>query len=219
MSPTPEQRLYAVLAELDDLAVALSGGVDSAVLLHAAHAVLGERCAALVADSPSLARRDLEEARRVAADVGARLVVLHTDELDDPAYARNDGLRCYHCKSALFDGMAAWARREGFHNLAFGEIVDDLRDDRPGATAARERSVRAPLREAGLSKEDVRAYAHRHGLRVADKPASACLASRIPRGTPVSAERLATVERAEALWYIARPGHLRVLAWSKYLAV
>lgn len=190
--------LLALLRPLERLAVAFSGGVDSSVLLHAGVEVLGEGCVAVVADSPSLPRAELAGARRVAASVGARLVELATAELEDPRYVRNAGDRCYFCKAELFEHMSAWAREEGFSSLAFGEITDDLADDRPGARAAAEFRVRAPLREAGFSKEDVRRYAAEAGLEVAHKPASACLASRVPRGVPVTAERLATIEQAEA---------------------
>ena len=191
--------LDARLRELGRVAVAVSGGVDSSVLLHAAVRVLGpEDAVGVVADSASLARAELDAARRVAADVSARLVELRTDEGDDPRYQANVGDRCYFCKAALFRAMDAFAAREGFPWLAFGEITDDAADDRPGARAAREFGVTAPLAEAGWGKSEVREYAHAVGLEVADKPASACLASRIPVGTRVTPERLATVERAEA---------------------
>jgi len=192
-------RLEALLGGLERLAVAFSGGVDSSVLLHAGRAALGEDCTAVLADSPSLPRSELEEARALAAGLGARLVVVATEELDDPAYSRNAGDRCYHCKSALFERMRAWARAHGHATLAFGEITDDLLDDRPGARAAADFGVRAPLREVGFDKRDVRRYAREVGLPVAAKPASACLASRIPTGTPVTRELLAAVETAEAL--------------------
>lgn len=191
-------RLLARLAELEGLAVAFSGGVDSSVLLHAGRAALGARCVAVIADSPSLPRAELEEARALAARLGAELVVVETRELEDPRYVANAGDRCYFCKSALFTEMAAWCAERGLGALAFGEITDDALDDRPGARAAREFGVLAPLAEAGFSKEDVRRYAREVGLPVAEKPASACLASRLPRGTEVTAERLATVEAAEA---------------------
>lgn len=191
-------RLLARLAELEGLAVAFSGGVDSSVLLHAGLAALGPRCVGVIADSPSLPRAELAEARDLAAGLGARLVVVETRELEDPRYVANAGDRCYHCKSALFTEMAAWCAARGLGALAFGEITDDALDDRPGARAAREFGVLAPLADAGFSKGDVRRYAREAGLPVADKPASACLASRLPRGTRVTRERLATVEAAEA---------------------
>jgi len=191
------EALAGRLAELGSLAIAFSGGVDSAVLLHAAHAALGERCAALIADSPSLPRTELAAARELAGRIGALLVVLETRELDDPRYRANQGDRCYFCKHELFERMRAWAHAEGFSALAFGEIADDALDDRPGARAAAEHSVLAPLAHAGFTKEDVRRYAREAGLPVADKPSSACLASRVPVGTEVTLERLARVEEAE----------------------
>ena len=189
--------LLARLERFERLAVAFSGGVDSSVLLHAAGLALGRRAVGVLADSPSLPRRELEAARATAAVLGARLVVLPTDELGEEGYRANAGERCYFCKRALFEAMGAWARREGVADLAFGEIADDLLDERPGRRAAREARVHAPLLEAGFGKDDVRRWARAHALPVADKPASACLASRLPRGTPVTRQRLARVERAE----------------------
>jgi uncharacterized protein len=185
------------LAELERVAVAFSGGVDSSALLHAAQRVLGPGAVGVIADSPSLPRRELAEARSVAAAMGAALVVLETRELEDERYRANAGDRCYFCKSALFAAMEPWARESGYRALAFGEIVDDLADVRPGAIAAREFGVVAPLSAAGLSKADVRRYAREHGLVVAEKPSSACLASRLPVGTAVSRERLLRIERSE----------------------
>jgi len=189
--------LHERLAALPSVAVAYSGGVDSTVLLHAAVRALGDRAVAVIADSPSLPRRELAEAREQALQLGARLEIVRTVEGEDPDYQANLGQRCYFCKAALFDAMERVAEREQIPFLAFGEIVDDALDDRPGARAARERGVLAPLAEAGMSKADVRRYATEAGLDVAEKPASACLASRIPVGTKVTPERLATVEAAE----------------------
>jgi len=187
------------LAALDGVAVAFSGGVDSSVLLHAAHAALGERAVGIVADSPSLPRRELAEARELAARLGARLEMLPTEEMSSEEYRANTGDRCYFCKQELFGKMEEWARAHGFPTLAFGEIADDLVDDRPGVRAANELGVVAPLRDAGFTKDDVRRYAREHDLPVADKPSSACLASRIPVGTPVTVEGLARVEEAEEM--------------------
>jgi uncharacterized protein len=189
--------LRARLATFESLAVAFSGGVDSTVLLAVAHEVLGTRAAGLIADSPSLPRRDLAEARAFAASIGARLEVLATDELEDPRYRANRGDRCYFCRAALFEAMERWARGAGFAALAYGEITDDLAEVRPGRRAARESGIVAPLAEAGFSKADVRRYARERGLPAAEKAASACLASRLPVGTEVTRERLARIERAE----------------------
>ena len=191
-------RLHAELGRHESLAVAFSGGVDSSVLLHAAHHVLGDRAAGVIADSPSLPRAELEEARAFADTIGARLEIVETRELEDERYRANRGDRCYFCKFALFETMEDWARTERFAALAFGEITDDALDDRPGARAAKEFGVVAPLSASGFGKDDVRRYAREANLEVADKPASACLASRLPVGTRVTRERLARVERCES---------------------
>lgn len=191
-------RLLADLAQLPSLAVAFSGGVDSSVLLHAAHAVLGQGAVGVIADSPSLPRRELAAARDLALSMGVELEVVETRELEEASYVANTGDRCFFCKRALFEAMRLVAERRGLAALAFGEITDDALDVRPGARAAREARVLAPLSRAGFSKADVRRYALEAGLPVAEKPASACLASRLPVGTRVSAERLARVERAES---------------------
>jgi uncharacterized protein len=189
--------LWAELSRYDSLVVAYSGGVDSSVLLLAAREVLGERVRAVIADSPSLPRRELSSALDTARAIGVEPVIATTEELNDPRYAANAGDRCYWCKSALFDAMRAWAAREGVTTLAFGEIADDRLDHRPGARAAAEFGVVAPLAVAGFTKQDVRRYAAERGLHVAEKPASACLSSRLPVGTVVTRERLARIEAAE----------------------
>lgn len=192
-----QAELERVLGELPDLLVAFSGGVDSSVLLHAAVRVLGARAVALIGDSPSLPRRELREAEAFAARLGVRLERLETRELELEGYRSNDGQRCYFCRHTLFRSMEAWARAHGFTTLAYGEITDDLREHRPGRRAAAELAVRAPLREAGFSKDDVRHYARAHGLAVAEKPAAACLSSRVPLGTTVTRARLERIEAAE----------------------
>ena len=195
--PDLTTELERLLRGLPDLVVAFSGGVDSSVLLHAARRVLGTRVAALIGDSPSLPRRELLEAEQFAARLGLRLERLETGELELEGYRANAGERCYFCRHTLFRAMEAWARAQGFSTLAYGEITDDLADHRPGQRAAQELDVRAPLREAGFSKADVRRYARAHGLGVAEKPAAACLSSRLPLGTVVTRARLARIEAAE----------------------
>lgn len=190
-------RLFARLDELGSVAVAFSGGVDSAVLLHAAHARLGARALAVIADSASLPRAELEAARALARSIGATLVELATGELEDPRYRANPSDRCYFCKQALFEALAALCRERGIAHAAYGETADDRLLLRHGARAAAERAVVAPLADAGFTKDDVRRYARENALACADKPASACLASRLPTGTEVTRERLARVERAE----------------------
>ena len=193
------ERLRDRLRSLERVAVAFSGGVDSSVLLHAARSVLGEAAVGVIADSPSLPRRELAEARATAARIGAELAVIGTDEMEEEGYRANRGDRCYFCKAALFRAMEPWARSRGFRALAFGEIQDDLQDDRPGARAAREFGVVAPLSAVGFTKADVRRYAREAGLPVAEKPASVCFASRIPVGTRVTREGLGRVERSEEI--------------------
>jgi len=192
-----EARLQALLAPWPGAVVAFSGGVDSTVLLAAALEALGpERVVAAIADSPSLARRELAEARAQAAALGARLRVLATAEMEEPRYRANAGDRCFWCKESLFAAAEPLARELGFV-LCYGENADDVHEDRPGARSAAQRGVRAPLREAGWGKEQVRAYARSRGLAAAEKPAAPCLASRLPVGVSVSREALAQVERFE----------------------
>jgi uncharacterized protein len=207
---SPESRLHALLASLPDALVAYSGGIDSSVLLHAAVRALPGRVTALIGDSPALPRRELADARAFAAALTVPLEVLSTDELEAPGYVANDGRRCYFCRHTLFTAMADWGRRHGHATLLYGEILDDRLDDRPGRLAAAELEVRAPLAEAGFTKADVRSYARAHGLALAEKPAAACLASRLPIGTPVTAERLARIEAAEERLHDLDFGTLRV---------
>lgn len=201
--------LEAVLLTLGRTLVAYSGGVDSALLLVEANRVLGGRACGVIADSPSLPRAELDLALAQARDAGVPVRVVRTAELAIPAYRANGRDRCYHCKSELFRTLAGIARAEGWDTIAYGAVTDDLGDDRPGMAAARELGIRAPLLEARLGKREVRGLARQLGLRAWDKPQAACLASRIPHGTEVTAERLVRVEEAEA-WLRAEFG-LRVL--------
>lgn len=189
------------LARLSGAVVAFSGGVDSTALLHACRTVLGDRCVAVTADSPSLPRAELADAEALAREIGARHVVLPTHELERPGYRANAGDRCYHCKKELFTTVAArrlqiapadWA-------VVYGAITDDLGDHRPGQRAAAEHGVLAPLVDAGFGKVDVRRYGRDVGLRNADKPSFACLSSRVPYGTAIDGALLLRIERAEAV--------------------
>jgi uncharacterized protein len=195
-------RAIASLRRLRRLAVALSGGVDSAVLLAlAVEAVGASDVVAVTGRSDAVTPRELEDAGAVAAALGVRHQVLATRELDRPGYRANAGDRCFHCRSELFELLGEFARQERIPAIAYGAILDDLGDHRPGMEAARRHGVAAPLLEAGISKNDVRALAKTFGLHVSEKPANPCLASRIPIGTEVTAERLSEVARAEnALW-------------------
>jgi uncharacterized protein len=199
------RHLERLLAGYGGLLVAYSGGVDSSYLLAAARDVLGDRATAATAVSPSLAAGELAEARALAARLGARHVEVATDELERAAYRRNDADRCFHCKTALLDVLEPLAGELGGPPIALGTVTDDLGDHRPGQRAAAERGVVAPLVEAGLSKSDVRELSRRRGLATWDKPAAACLASRVVYGLSVTPLRLSRIEQAEA-WLRDRLG-------------
>ena len=192
-----QTRLTEVLTGLGRTLIAYSGGVDSAYLAFAAHKALGSEMLAVIADSPSLARTHLQDAITFAGEQRIPLQVVQTQEMDRPEYVRNDAARCFHCKDELFIVMEHFAEEHGFRSIAYGVNVDDQGDFRPGQMAARNHQVAAPLLEAGLTKSDVRELARQAGLRVWDKPASACLSSRIEYGRPVTAEALAAVEKGE----------------------
>ena len=191
------RRLQALVETWPSAFVAYSGGVDSAFLLWTAHRILGPKVTGILGDSPSLPRSEHSAALAFAQRHSLPVEVLKTLELDDPAYAANPPNRCYFCRSELFQRMEELARLRGVAVLAYGENFDDSREVRPGRAAAGEFSVAAPLREAGLTKTEVRALAQEAGLEVAEKPASPCLSSRLAPGLAVTPGRLASIERAE----------------------
>jgi len=185
------------IASLGRVLVAYSGGVDSAFLAWAAFRLRGHEMLAVIADSPSLARSQLRDAVSFAQEQKIPLEIIQTHELERPEYIRNDGLRCFHCKDELFAVMESFRDQQGFDSIAYGVNVDDQGDFRPGQAAARQHRVATPLLDAGLTKQDIRELAREAGLRVWNKPASACLSSRIEYARPVTREALSVVEQGE----------------------
>jgi pyridinium-3,5-biscarboxylic acid mononucleotide sulfurtransferase len=193
--------LYSRLLSVGRLMVAYSGGTDSAYLAYAAHQVLGAEMLAVIADSPSLSRAHLRDAVDFAESQRIPLRVIETNEMEDAEYVRNDSSRCFHCKDELFKVMAEAGGPLGFSAVAYGMNVDDRGDFRPGQKAAADHHVLAPLAEAGLTKEEIRTLSREAGLRVWDKPASACLSSRIAYGLPVTRETLESIEKGEEVLF------------------
>ena len=190
-------KMQARLAALGRVIVAFSGGVDSTLVLKVAVEALGDQVIGVTAVSPSLPAGELEQARALAQQLGARFHALETHEVDDPLYQANTEARCYFCKREVYSEISAFAREQGIQYLADGLNLDDLSDRRPGRRAAEEQGVYSPLAEAGLSKAEVRELSHQLGLPTWDKPALACLSSRIPHGQPVTRQALSQIDRAE----------------------
>jgi pyridinium-3,5-biscarboxylic acid mononucleotide sulfurtransferase len=203
-----QTHLFAALRGIDSLLIAFSGGADSAYLTWAAHKELGTRSLAITALSASFSRHDREQAERFVRASGVRHEFIETREFENPLYVANNADRCYHCKNELFDRMEAIARARQFSAIAYGINADDTRDFRPGHRAAHEHCILAPLLDAGLTKSEIRLLSHQAGLPAWDRPASACLSSRVPYGTVVTPELLGKIERAEAV--------LRAMGFSQF---
>ncbi len=192
-----EERLFARLRELGRVIIAYSGGTDSAYLAWAAHRVLGENAVAITADSESIPTSHKRDAEAFAREVGFRHEYVATREFDNPDYVRNDADRCFHCKDELFHTLEAVGRGRGFEHIVYGVNVDDLGDYRPGQRAAKLHGVKAPLVDAGLTKREIRELSRRVGLSTWDRPAAACLSSRVPYGTAVTRQVVKTIEQGE----------------------
>ena len=193
-----ERRLIESLRSLDSLLVAFSGGADSAYLAWAAYTALGARALSVTALSSSFSRHDRERAEGFVRESGIRHEFIETHEFENPLYVANNADRCYHCKDELFDRMKALAKSRDFHAIAYGINADDTHDFRPGHRAAHEHRVLAPLLDAALSKSEIRSLSQRAGLSTWDRPASACLSSRVPYGTEVTPELMDKIDRAES---------------------
>ncbi len=193
------QQLENLLGQLGSCLVAYSGGVDSAFLALVAHRTLGDQSLAVMADSPSLPRSEFKDAIALSEQFGFPLKIIQTKEFENEEYLSNPNNRCYFCKHALFEETESLAMERGVAAVLYGEIADDIGDFRPGAQAAKEFQVRAPMKEVGLTKSEIRVYSSKMGLPTASKPQMACLSSRIPYGEKVTVKKLSQIEEAEAL--------------------
>ena len=191
------EKLKEEIKKLDKSIVALSGGIDSTLVLKVAHDVLGENVIAVTADSPSLPRRELEETKEIAKQIGAKHLIINTKETENESYLKNPGNRCYYCKSELYSKLKEISKKLGIKNILNGTNSDDLGDYRPGLKAADENNVISPLKDAKFTKNDIRELARHLGLNVWDKPSSPCLSSRVPYGQEITLKKLKMIENAE----------------------
>ncbi|MBI3035823.1 ATP-dependent sacrificial sulfur transferase LarE [Candidatus Woesearchaeota archaeon] len=191
------QKLKNLIKRLDSAIVAFSGGIDSALVLKIAHRALGSNAVAVTADSPSLPRRELEDAKRIAERIGARHLIINTEEIKEGNYLKNPSNRCYYCKTELYAKLKIAAERLGIKNIINGTNFDDISDYRPGLMAADENRIMSPLMDAKLTKNEVRELAKHLGLEIWDKPSSPCLSSRVPYGNGITLKKLSMIEDAE----------------------
>lgn len=205
-----ENRLLKQLSSLDSVIIAYSGGVDSSLLAYYARKILGDRAKVAIAVSASLPKEELEFARKQAEQFAFDLIEVETHEVENPEYQKNDASRCYHCKKTMFQEFEELAREIDVKHIAYGAIMDDMQDTRPGTKAAREKRVLSPLQLAGLEKWEIRQLAERINLPSWDKPQAACLSSRLPINEPVTVEKLSMIEKSEAYLHSLGFKQLRV---------